>query len=114
MSETPSKPERHVIPLKAVCPPSEYSTVFLQGMINRVSVSHLKYGLLADNFPTKVDAIACVGRCVDKYVETGNTEYLIDAANYVMFEFMHPARSDAYFEATDSSGSAGVTYRDMG
>ena len=31
-------------------------------------------------------------------METGNTEYLCDAANYLMFEFM----------ATDSGESAGV------
>ena len=43
-----------------------------------------------------------------KYMETGNTEYLCDAANYLMLEFMYPQRNGTYFKATDSDESAGV------
>ena len=39
---------------------------------------------------------------------TGNTEYLCDAANYLMFEFMYPQKEGAYFRTTDSGESAGV------
>ena len=45
---------------------------------------------------------------IEKYKRTGNTEYLCDAANYLMFEFMHPQVEGAKFEATDSGGSAGI------
>ena len=48
-------------------------------------------------------------KCIKKYLETGNTEYLCDAANYLMFEYMYPQKEGAYFEATDSEGSAGVS-----
>lgn len=47
-------------------------------------------------------------RCVEKYQETGNTEYLVDAANYLMFEFMYPQHEKAHFRATDSGESAGI------
>lgn len=47
-------------------------------------------------------------KCVDKYRETGNTEYLCDAANYLMFEFMFPSHEKAHFRATDSKESAGI------
>ena len=55
-----------------------------------------------------VNAIQSHDLCVKKYLETGNTEYLCDAANYLMFEFMYPQVPGAYFEATDSAGSAGI------
>jgi hypothetical protein len=38
---------------------------------------------------------------------SGNTEYLIDAANFAMIEFIHPRVEGAFFEATDASGSPG-------
>ena len=40
--------------------------------------------------------------------ETGNKEYLLDAMNYLMFEFMYPQRKGAFFKATDSKESAGI------
>lgn len=42
------------------------------------------------------------------YRKTGNTEYLTDAANYLMFEFMYPSVPNAYFKATESKESAGI------
>lgn len=36
-----------------------------------------------------------------------NREYLLDAMNYLMFEFMYPSIEGTYFKATDSSESAG-------
>ncbi len=44
-----------------------------------------------------------------KYLETGNTEYLCDAANYLMFEYMYPQKEGAYFKATSSDESAGIS-----
>lgn len=77
---------------------------------NRVEQSFYKYGSAADNFTMKdgVDAINTCDRCIKKYQETGNTEYLLDAMNYLMFEFMYPRKKNAYFKATDSGESAGI------
>lgn len=101
------KPETSEIKLKAAAPDSEYSTFFLQGMLNRMSVSYFKYGAVSDGFPLRMSALDSLRRALDSYVQTGNTEYLIDAANYSMIEFMHPAIAGATFAATDSDRALG-------
>lgn len=87
---------------------NEYSKKFDELRFNRVKQSYYKYGPAKDNFGQKlVNTLESADMCVEKYKKTGNTEYLCDAANYIMFEFMYPQRSDAFFKATDSSESAG-------
>lgn len=89
--------------------PKEYSDRFDELRQNRVAFSFYKYGSAANNFGMKlVNALESHDLCIKKYLETGNTEYLCDAANYLMFEFMYPQKEDAYFKATDSSESAGI------
>lgn len=90
----------------------EYSERFDQLRANRVKTSYHKYGTAAVNFGQKlVDALESANMCVEKYKATGNTEYLCDAANYIMFEFMYPQVGGAYFKATESKDSAGVAWR---
>ena len=87
----------------------EYSTRFDDLRKNRVKTSFYKYGPAKKNFSTgNVQAIPTLERCLKKYKETGNTEYLCDLANYAMFEFMYPQHPKAHFRATDSSESAGI------
>ena len=89
--------------------PKEYSDRFDELRQNRVEVSYHKYGTAADNFGEGlVNALESHNLCIKKYKETGNTEYLCDAANYLMFEFMYPKHNNAHFRATDSNESAGV------
>ena len=38
----------------------------------------------------------------------------MDAANYLMFEFMYPQLDGAYFKPTDSDGSAGTVGEPIG
>ena len=89
------------------CPASEYSLEFLQGMIYRMGLSYHKYGKVADAYPHKVNSIESMHMRLDKYMATGNTEYLIDAANQLMIEFAHPSHPNAFFKPTDSDGSPG-------
>ena len=87
----------------------DYSERFDELRKNRVEVSHYKYGSAKKNFATgNVNALDTMQLCINKYKETRNTEYLCDAANYLMFEFMFPQIPGAYFKATDSNGSAGI------
>lgn len=87
----------------------EYSERFDELRKNRVRTSFYKYGPAEKNFKTgNVKAIPTMQLCIDKYQETGNTEYLCDAANYLMFEFMYPQHQNAHFRATDSGESAGI------
>ncbi|MFZ3132679.1 MAG: hypothetical protein WA125_16660 [Desulfosporosinus sp.] len=89
---------------------TQYSEEFDQLSKNRVCTSFFKYGPIEDNFGKKlVNAIKSCNLCINKYQETGNTEYLVDAKNYLMFEFMYPTHKKAHFEATDSKGSAGIS-----
>ncbi len=86
---------------------TEFSELFIDGMRNRMVISFYKYGPVADAFPDKVQAIASLQDRLRKYAETGNTEWLIDAANFAMIEFMYSSHPDAHFEGTDDDASPG-------
>lgn len=87
---------------------TEYSEQFDNLRKNRVQVSYYKYGPARQNFGGgRVDAIGSLELCLEKFKKTGNTEYLLDVANYAMFRFMYPM-PDEYFKSTGSAESAGV------
>ena len=86
---------------------TEFSEEFVKGMQNRMVVSYYKYGPLTDAYPERVNAIASLQDRLRKYAETGNTEWLIDAANFAMIEFMHPRHPKAHFAGTDDDASPG-------
>lgn len=86
----------------------EYSEEFDQKRKNAVLVSYHKYGPSKENFKKgMVDAIGSLKKNLKKFEETGNTEYLVDVANYAMFRFMYPQGNESY-RPTDSNQSAGV------
>lgn len=68
-----------------------FSQVFINKMKNRILTSFHKYG---DLTVTKQDAtqhrdeLKNAEYRLSLYKKTGNTEYLVDAANFLMFEFM--------------------------
>lgn len=95
-------------------PSSEWSEEFLQGMRDRMSMSYFKYGPVRDAYPSKVNALESLRARVEKYEQTGNTEWLMDAANFCMIEFMCPAHKRAHFKATDSADSPGRAAYDTG
>lgn len=87
----------------------EYSEKFDKLRKNRVETSFYKYGSVKKNYANgNIQAIPTLELCLQKYKETGNTEYLCDLANYAMFEFMFPQHPKAHFNATDSNESAGI------
>jgi hypothetical protein len=86
---------------------TEFSDKFIQFMKNRMIVSFYKYGKVADAYPHKVDAIGSMQERMRRYAETGNTEWLVDAANFLMIEFMHPRHPTAHFQGTDDDASPG-------
>jgi hypothetical protein len=88
-------------------PASEFSETFTQGMYDRMCVSFFKYGPVAHGFPEKLDALASLQLHLDAYAKDGNTEHMMDAANYAMIEFMRPRHPHAFFKATDSNASPG-------
>jgi hypothetical protein len=86
---------------------SEISNQFIQGMLDRMCVSRFKYGPVKEAYPHKVSAISSLETRIALYKQTGNTEYLMDAANFAMIEFMLPGHPKAHFKPTDSNESPG-------
>ena len=124
---------RHELKFAPGVPDSEFSIHFAQGMVDRMGVSFFKYGLVKEAYPEKLDAVGSAFMRILRYLgparfinatnaalaaipasegsphrrEHGNTEYLMDAANFLMIEFMHPRHPDAHFRSTDSDESPG-------
>lgn len=86
-------------------PASEFSGEFMQAMLNRVAVGFFQYGPVAQ---AQTDHLKNARHRLDQYEKTGNTEFLIDAANFAMFEFMAPGIPGASFKATDHTDSPGI------
>ena len=88
----------------------EYSHKIDELRLNRVKTSFYKYGPAKINFGGKlVNALESHDLCIEKYKKTKNMEYLLDAMNYLMFEYMYPQEDGAFFKATDSGESAGIS-----
>lgn len=102
---TPSPPLRpYVYPL-----PEYWEAI--QMMANRMCMSEPKYGDIADTYPYKGDALQGLRDRLDKYIETGNTEWLLDVANMALIEHLRPAHANAHFRATSSEESPGFPER---
>ena len=117
-------------------PASEFSLSFVQGMLDRMGMSYFKYGSVVDAYPLKVNAIQSLFIRLLRYLgpekfteetkkaleaikrvesaphsrEHGNTEYLMDAANFAMIEFMHPRHEQAHFIPADADQSPGRVF----
>ncbi len=90
-------------------PDTEYSNEFDILRLKRMQTSYYKYGPISDNYGKGlVDAIASLRKRLEAYEETGNTEFLVDAANFCMIEFMYPQHPRAHFRATSSDESPGI------
>lgn len=82
---------------------------FVKKMQNRILVSHYKYGWMNQTYPELAQAVKEIQPRIQKYLETGNTEWLIDVANFAMIEYLHPSVKNAHFVGTDSEESPGLT-----
>ena len=88
---------------------TEYSEEFDKLRKDRVLFGFYKYGACGKNYKEKlIDPMKTLEQCLKKYKETGNTEYLVDAANYTMFEYMYPQHENGHFRATNETESAGI------
>ena len=106
------KKERHDWQISLFAPSDQASREFLQGMMNRMAVSFHKYGDLQDNYPAVASAFLSLTARLEEYEQTGNTEFLIDVANFAMIEYMRPSHVKGHFKATDSHESPGLTLVD--
>ena len=95
----------------------DWSKEFINLMQNRIIVSHYKYGWMSQTYPELAKAIDSAEERLRLYRETGNTEWLVDLANFAMIEFMHPSHPQAHFRATGSDESPGlkngISYKEL-
>lgn len=71
---------------------SEWSDEFEQLMRNRLIMGAFRYGVMSRPCVDDEFALYAIKR-IKKYIKTGNTEFLVDAANLCLMEFergMHP------------------------
>jgi hypothetical protein len=88
---------------------TEYNFEFDELRKNRMCMSYYKYGPVKVNYDRRlINALESMKKCIMKYELTGNTEYLVDAANYGMIEFTFPQHANAFFCPTRSDESAGI------
>lgn len=73
----------------------------LQLMVNRMDQSHYKYGNMDFKYPHSAKAIDNIYPRTAEYIATGNTEFLLDAANFTIIEAILPSHDKAHFESTD-------------
>lgn len=99
------------ITIRSIVYPNKEYWDNIQKMANRMAFSEQKYGTIDESYPHKADAIACLLERVNKYMEDGNTEWLVDAANFALIETMRPSHKDAHFRATEAIESPGLRMR---
>ena len=86
---------------------SDFNPEFVNRMEARMLTSRHKYGPWAKNRPF-VDAIANAKKRIELYVQTGNRECLVDAANFLSMEDKIPVHPNAHFRATDTDESPAI------
>lgn len=79
----------------------------LQLMVNRMAMSHFKYGNMSDKFPDSANAAVGVKTRMALYENSGNTENCLDAANYAVIEYLFPSHGKAHFRAQAAHESPG-------
>lgn len=83
---------------------TEYSEKFDEIRKAMMVTSYFKYGSMQENYEKFkcMDAIGNIEKRLAKYLETGNTEFLADVANFAMIEFMYPSIPGAKYTPTDN------------
>jgi hypothetical protein len=94
--------------LKLLAPSSEFNHQFTEMMDNRMAVSYHKYGPVALNYGTGLcNAMENLKKRLDLYERTGNTEYLVDVANFARIEYTYPQHPSAHFDNLSESPGIG-------
>lgn len=74
---------------------------FLYHMANQMSMGYFRYAPLNTQPIGSYDVVAGVKRRMERYEETGNQEFLVDAANMAMMEFHRPTHPAPHFTSED-------------
>jgi hypothetical protein len=98
---------RHRLPVPEVMRDECWSREFEQLMRNRLLMGAFRYGLFSDQRAsgTHYDSVASAIAHLVKYIRTGNSEHLVDAANLCLVEFVRPTQ-ESHFSAVDDGEHA--------
>lgn len=83
---------------------TEWSYKFEELQKKAMVMSYYKYGAIKKNHSKEdnhMDAVSNLLKRLENYQKSGNTEFLVDVANFAMIEFMNPQHENAHFEGTD-------------
>lgn len=91
---------------------TEYSLQFDEIRKKMMITSFFKYGPMKKNYDEYkcMDTLGNIEKRIQKYKETGNTEFLCDVANFAMIEFMYPSIKGAHYQPTDSGACETVGF----
>ena len=82
----------------------QWSPEFEQLMRNRLIVGAMRYETFDEKrVDNKYLLMESAITRISRYQETGNQEYLVDAANMLMIEFECPTHANPHFHATDDA-----------
>lgn len=82
---------------------TEYSFKFDEIRKKMMQTSYYKFGSVKENYDTYkgLQAIPSLKGKLQEYLDTGNTEFLADVANFAMIEFMYPSLPNAKYRPSD-------------
>lgn len=82
-----------------------WDSTFIQYMFNRLLMGRLRYGPKTST-KTKYNYAKSIESKIKLYMETGNTEILVDIGNYAMLEFRFGEHPSRHFSAKDDEDHA--------
>jgi hypothetical protein len=85
---------------------TQMSSRFVELMTNRMVLGTLRYGRWQDNKKNgvKYDRVGAIRKRLDLFEKTGNSEYLVDIANFAMIEFEISDHPNLHFSPNDDDG----------
>ena len=88
---------------------TEWNPEFEMFMRNRLLMGAFRYGTFADKAKVRFDCTGYAKKKIDLYLETGNLECLVDAANMCLLEFTFPQKESVKWEPEDNKISCKIT-----
>lgn len=79
---------------------SQWNPLFEKLRLNRMVLGFFRYGLITGNKNKYANVDSAILR-LQKYQETGNSEFLVDAANLCMIEFTQENHPKFHFDSID-------------
>lgn len=87
---------------------TEWCSEFEEHMRDRLVMGAFRYGKIGAPGKPEWDRVGDIPERLKKYVETGNTEFLVDIANMALLEFVEGRHPNKHFRAIDDGAHTDV------